>query len=502
MLYFRKNLILFYEIKKVIGFVKSTLGPRGMDKLLISKKGDIKITNDGATILKNAFYNNIVKKIFDNLINTYDNEIGDGTTSVSCLIGELVSEAEKLIGIQIHPQIIIKGYKLAAREALSILNSIMFSENKNEKLFCEHLFDLAKTTLCSKIVFPVRDHFAKLLVEAVLKLNGNIDIRYIKIIKKIGGSIRDSFLEEGFILESKMGVGQPKRIENAKILIANTALDSDKIKIYGTKIKTFTLANLARIEIADQKKILDKCKKIIFHGANVFVNRQLIYNKQESFLTNYGIVSIEHADFEGIERLSLVTGGEIVSTFDEPSKIKLGYCKIVEEIMVNREKMVRFNGKLKINACTLVIRGSTQQLLDEVERSVHDALCVLSRSIRDPRFVWGGGNTDIFLFLKLENFSQKFKSKVSMAILAFSRSIRNLVKILLENAEVDSTFLISQLKTACQKGNAKACIDIKKKNVAQADKLGLIELFKLKTQMIISAVETVEMILRIDTILK
>nr|UXY87241.1 nucleolar protein [Cryptomonas sp.] len=500
MINIEENLPLFNDTKKVISFLKTTLGPRGMDKLLISKSGEIKVTNDGATILKNITSNSVVKNILCDLTNAHDNEIGDGTTSICCFVGELIEEAEKLIQIQVHPQIIIKGYRLAAREALSILNLEYFDHSLDARLFCEDLLNMARTTLCSKVVYPVREHFARLAVEAVLKLKGSTDINHIKIMKKFGGTLRDSFIEDGLILESKIGTSQPKRIENARILIANTSLDSDKVKIYGTRIKVSALSKLAKIEIADQKRVLDKCKKIISHKINVFVNRQLIYNRQESFLTNHGIISIEHADFEGTEHLALVTGAEIVSTFDEPSKVKIGHCKIVEEIIVGDETMVRFGGCSSANACTLVLRGSNQQLLDEAERSIHDTLCVLSQSIRDPRFVWGGGSLDTRLSLLLEKFSKNFLGKISLAILAFSRAIQNLPKIILENAELDSTDIITQLRMKHEKNEAKACIDIKNESVSNADRLGLIELSRLKSQMIISAVETAEMILRVDKV--
>ena len=495
-----KNTSLFYETKKVVNFLKSTLGPRGMDKLLLSKSGDIKITNDGATILKNAFYNSVVKNILNNLTIAHDNEIGDGTTSICCLVGELVSEAERLIKNQIHPQIIIEGYRLAAKHALSMLNFAVFDRSEDVEQFCDNLLNMARTTLCSKIVFPVREHFARLVVEAILKLKGSTDINHIKIIKKFGGSLRDSFLEEGFILENKIGSGQPKRIENARILIANTSLDSDKIKIYGAKIKVSALSKLAKIEIAEQKRALDKCKKIVAHNINVFINRQLIYNRQESFFTDHGVISIEHADFEGTERLALVTGAEIVSTFDEPSKIKIGNCKIVEEIIIGDEIMVRFGKCSNANACTLILRGSNQQLLDEAERSIHDALCVLSQAIRDTRMVWGGGSLDTFLSLNLEKFAKKFIGKISLVISAFSKSIQNLPKILLDNAELDSTSIISQLRLMHEEGKIDSCIDINNQTTSSADNLGLVEFFRLKTQMIISAVETVEVILRIDQI--
>lgn len=206
--------------------------------------------------------------------------------------------------------------------------------------FKKDLINIAKTTISSKILQNEKEHFANLAVQAVLRLKGGTNLEAIQILKKPGGVLKDSFLADGFILDKKIGVGQPKRIENAKILVANTPMDTDKIKIYGAKVKTSSMAQLAEIEKTEKEKMKRKVEKIIAHKCNVFINRQLIYNYPEELFADAGIMAIEHADFEGVERLALVLGADIVSTFDTPDQVKLGSCKLIEEIMIGEEKVI------------------------------------------------------------------------------------------------------------------------------------------------------------------
>merc|ERR1711871_657953 len=230
-----------------------------------------------------------------------------------------------------------------------------------------------------------KDHFAKLAVDAVLRLKGSGNLDYIQVIKKPGGTLADSFLEDGFVLNKSFGIGQPKRVENAKILIANTPMDTDKIKIYGSRVKVDSMSKVAEIEEAEKEKMRNKCKKIIDHGISCFVNRQLIYNLPEQIFADAGIMSIERADFDGIERLAAVTGGEITSTFDAPDQVKLGECDLTEEIVVGEQKLLRFSGCKGGAACTIVLRGASSHLLYEAERSLRDALCVLVATVKESR---------------------------------------------------------------------------------------------------------------------
>ena len=292
------------------------------------------VTNDGATILKSIYVDNPAAKVLVDISKTQDAEVGDGTTSVVVLAGELLREAEQLIAQKIHPMVIIAGYRAAAEAARARLDEVSFDHGGDAAALRRDLLCIARTTLSSKILTCDKDHFAELAVDAVLRLKGSTNLDAIQILKKPGGTIQDSFLDEGFILDKRIGVGQPKRVEDAKILVANTAMDTDKVKIYGARVRVDSMAKVADIEAAERDKMRQKCEKIVAHGIGVFVNRQLIYNFPEELFADAGVMAVEHADFDGIERLALVTGGEIASTFDDPANVRLGRCKVVEEMMV------------------------------------------------------------------------------------------------------------------------------------------------------------------------
>ena len=326
----------------IADLVKTTLGPKGMDKILQSvdpNDQSISVTNDGATILSKIPLDNAAAKVLVNMAKVQDKEVGDGTTSVAVLCGELLREAEQLLLQQrIHPQTICAGWRLATKVAKETLEGCATKE-----ITSDDLHKIAQTTLSSKLVNAEKEHFAKLCVSAVQRLQvsgAETNLDHIQIIKLPGGSLRDSYLEEGFLLQKSVGVGQPRRMENCKILLANTSMDTDKIKIYGSRVQVDSLNKVAEIEQAEKLKMRRKVDKIIAHGCNVFINRQLIYNFPESLFAEKGIMAIEHADFDGIERLAAVTGGEVVSTFDSPEKVKLGECDVLEEVRFFFEEII------------------------------------------------------------------------------------------------------------------------------------------------------------------
>ncbi|RKO91757.1 chaperonin Cpn60/TCP-1 family, partial [Blyttiomyces helicus] len=281
--------------------VKSTLGPKGMDKILQSVgSGDIMVTNDGATILKSIALDNAAAKVLVNISKVQDDEVGDGTTSVCVLASEILREAEKLVGQKIHPQTIIDGYRIASAAAYTALEASAIDNSQNKEQFRKDLINIARTTLSSKVLSQNKDYFATLCVDAVLRLKGSTNLDNIQIIKKHGGKLTDSYLDEGFILDKKIGVNQPKRMENAKILVANTPMDTDKIKIFGARVRVDATGKLAELERAEREKMKAKVEKIKAHGINCFVNRQLIYNWPEQLFADAGIMAIEHADFAGV----------------------------------------------------------------------------------------------------------------------------------------------------------------------------------------------------------
>ena len=257
--------------------VKSTLGPKGMDKILQSAStGEIMVTNDGATILKSIALDNAAAKVLVNISKVQDDEVGDGTTSVAVLAAELLREAEQLVNQKIHPQTIIEGYRIASAAALKALEESAVDHSKDSQKFRSDLIHIARTTLSSKVLSQDRDYFAKLATDAVLRMKGSTDLTHIQVIKKAGGKLSDSYLDEGFILDKKFGVNQPKRVENAKILVANTGMDTDKVKIFGARFKVDSTGKLAELEKSEREKMKQKVEKIKSHGINCFVNRQLI----------------------------------------------------------------------------------------------------------------------------------------------------------------------------------------------------------------------------------
>ncbi|CAI0435004.1 unnamed protein product, partial [Linum tenue] len=437
----RARMASFVGAMAIADLVKTTLGPKGMDKILQStgRGQTVTVTNDGATILKSLHIDNPAAKVLVDISKVQDDEVGDGTTSVVVLAGELLREAEKLVASKIHPMTIIAGFRMAAECAREALLKKVVDNKANEEKFKTDLMKIAKTTLSSKILSQDKEHFAKLAVDAVLRLKGSTNLESIQIIKKPGGSLKDSFLDEGFILDKKIGIGQPKRIENANILVANTAMDTDKVKIYGARVRVDSMAKVADIEAAEKQKMREKVDKILAHGINCFVNRQLIYNFPEELFANAGVLAIEHADFDGIERLALVTGGEIASTFDNPESVKLGHCKLIEEIMIGEDKLIKFSGVEMGQACTVVLRGAR-------------ALVAIPTTIAD-------------------------------------------------NAGLDSAELVARLRAEHNKEDSNAGIDVISGSVGNMSELGISEAFKVKQAVLLSATEAAEMILRVDEII-
>ena len=423
-----------------------------------------------------------------------DDEVGDGTTSVAVLAAELLREAEILVNQKIHPQTIIEGYRIASAAALGALSDAAEDNSGSESEFRKDLEAIARTTLSSKVLSQDRTHFAKLATDAVLRMKGSTDLTHIQIIKKAGGKLKDSYLDPGFILDKRFGVNQPKKITNAKILVANTAMDTDKIKIFGARVKVDSTGKLAELEKAEKEKMRAKVERIKAHGINVFVNRQLIYNWPEQLFADVGIASIEHADFDGVERLALVTGAEITSTFDHPENVKLGHCDSIEEVIIGEDTLIRFSGVAAGRACTIVLRGATEQLLDEAERSLHDALAVLSQTVTEPRTTLGGGCAEMLMSKAVDEAAVNVAGKKALAVESFAKALRQLPTILADNAGLDSSELVSRLRKAIYAGEKRAGLDLLTPGGGVEDmrKLGVVESYKLKRAVVNSASEAAE----------
>lgn len=490
--------------------VKTTLGPKGMDKLLQSAtRAESQITNDGATILQSIPFDNPAAKVLVNISKVQDEEVGDGTTTVTVLAAELLREAEKLVNRKIHPQTIIDGYRIANKAAREALTRSAIDHSQDKAAFREDLLSIARTTLSSKILSQDKEKFAQLAVNAILRLNGSTNLDHIQVISKLGGKLSDSYLDDGFILEKKFGVRQPKRIgkiagkqEGTKILVANTPMDTDKVKVFGAKFKVDSTSKLAELEKAEKEKMKGKVERILNHKMDLFVNRQLIYNYPEQLFTEAKINSIEHADFAGVERLALVTGAEVVSTFDAPEQVKLGYSDSVEEIMIGEDTLLRFSGCKSTEACSIVLRGATEQVLAEAQRSLHDALAVLSQTVAAPKTTLGGGCAEMLMSKAVDEASRKCQGKVAIAVESFANALRQLPTILADNAGYDSNELISILKAAVYSGHTTMGLNLNTGEVADMRELGIVESYKLKNAAVNSASEAAEMLLRVDNIIK
>jgi len=436
-----------------------------MDKILQSlgdeqARKKTTVTNDGATILQSIFVDNPAAKILIDISRTQDEEVGDGTTTVAVLAGELLREAEKLIQAKIHPQIIIQGWRKARDVAKKVLIDSAMDHFEDEEQFRKDLKNIAMTTLSSKLLKSERELFSNLAVDSVLRLKGSVNLDYIKIIKKPGGCLSDSYLAEGLILQKTIATGCAKRKENPRIMVANTQMDADKVKILGSKVKVDSIMKVAEIEEAEKMKMKRKVDKILSFKPDVFINRQLIYNYPEQLLADAGVMVIEHADFDGMERLSAVLGAEILSTFDDVDQAALGSCATIEEIMIGEDKVIKFAGCARNEACSIVLRGSGAHILDEAERSLHDAICVLISAVKNHRVIYGGGNAEIRMALAVQELAHTVEGKQSLAIEGFAKALRALPTIIADNAGYDSAEIVQNLRSAIANGDIEAGLNM------------------------------------------
>merc|ERR1712095_95360 len=281
----------------------------------------------------------------------------------------------------------------------------------------------------------------------------------------------------------KPGVRQPKRIENAKILIANTPMDTDKIKVFGSRVRVDGVAKVAELELAEKEKMAEKVEMICKHDINVFINRQLIYNYPEQLFADKGVMAIEHADFDGIERLALVTGGEIVSTFGNPELVKIGGVALGE-------------------ACSIVLRGATEQILDEAERSLHDALCVLTSTVKETKTVYGGGCSEMLMANAVMEAAASTPGKEAIAMEHYAKALTELPSIIAENGGYDAAQLVSELRALHKQNKTTMGLDMNEGKVGDMQELGITESLSVKRQVLVSASEAAEMILRVDDIIR
>lgn len=484
------NETIYTGIEIINNIVRTTLGPKGSYKLL-DTGSKISITNDGATILKNLVIDNPAAKILIDASVSQDWEEGDGTTSIAILATELLLEAKEL---NIPKILLIKGYDLALNHILKKLEELAI-EIKNENY--EEMINLAKTTICSKVLKCDLNHFSKLCVDAILKLEEENDLNLIQIIKT-NGNLEDSYLSEGFILNKDIEI---EEMENIPVLVANTSLDADKVKLFGAKINVESLKELSEIEKEDKEKMKRKIEKITSIPFKCFVNRQIIYDYPLELLKQKKINVIEHADFDGVERLNKFLGGKIVSSFENLTEESLGKCTRIKNITVGNERMVLFENTGK-KAVTIVLKGSSKEVLDEAERSIHDALCVLNKLKEERKLIYGGGSTEMALSISLQDYSYEIKSKESESILAFSNALQQIPVILAQNGGLDFNLIKSKLRSEHKAGNNTYGVDFISNDVGCMNKRGVLESLRTKRRVLVAATEIARMILKTDGFVK
>lgn len=498
----------FFGAYSLSDMVKTTMGPKGMDKILKPygagpKNGKMIVTNDGATILSHVLVDNSAAKLLVDISKTQDEEVGDGTTTVCVLAGELLREAEKLFNQKIHPQVVISGWRKARDTALETLRAKAMDNSKDEEAFRNDLLNIARTTISSKLLNYEKEQFAQLAVDAVLRLKGSPNLELIQILKKQGGALKDSYLDDGFLLEKEISVGCPTLKEKARVMVANTPMDNDKIKIFGTRVQVDSTEKVAEIQAAEREKMKEKVDKIIAYKPDVFINRQLIYDYPQQLFAEKGVLVIEHADFEGVERLSKALGSEILSTFEAPDtndKV-LGFTEKVEEIMIGEDKLIKFSGCKLGEACTVVLRGSSAHLLDEAERSLHDALCVLVKTIQEKKTIYGGGNAEISMANAVEDLARTIDGKQALAIEGYARALKRLPAFIADNGGYDSAELVQNIAFSLRNDKPTTGLDMVNGEIGCMKELGITECLRVKEQALISATEAAEMILRVDKII-
>jgi thermosome len=497
----RSNMVAAMTIAEIL---RTTYGPRGMDKMLVDTLGDVTITNDGATILDKMDVQHPTAKMLVQIAKGQDDEVGDGTKTAVIFAGELLKAAEDLLNKEVHPTIIINGYKKALEEAVKYAESVAKSVDVND---FETLKKIASTALTSKAVHGVREYFAEIAVKAVKQVaedrDGRIyvDLDNIQIIKKHGGSLADTKLVYGVILDKEVvHPGMPKRVEKARIALIDAPLEIEKTEI-DAEIR-ISDPEMMRKFIEQKENILkDMVEKIAATGANVVICQKGIDDVAQHFLAKKGILAVRRVKRSDMEKLERATGGKIVSNIDDLTPNDLGYAELVEERKVGEDKMVFVEGTKDPKAVSIIIRGGLERVVDEAERSFRDALSVVADVLRVPKIVYGGGSFEIELARYLREYSTKVGGKEQLAVLSFAKALEGVVSALVENAGLDPIDMISELRSAHNKPDGiKYGVNVFSGKVDDMEALGVIEPLTVKTNALKAGTEAATLVLRIDDV--
>jgi len=484
--------------------IRSSLGPKGMDKMLVDGFGDVTISNDGATILDEMDVQHPAAKMMVEVAKTQDDEVGDGTTTAVVLAGELLSKAQTLFDKDVHPNVIVDGYQMASGKALEFLQKIAIKVTANDKAM---LKKIAKVSIASKLLAEYRDYVADLAVRAVLQVaekSGTkfvADIDDIKVEKKPGGALTDTVLIQGVVLDKEVvHSGMPRHVERAKIVLLNCPLEVEKTE-FDAKLNIENPDQMKGFLDQEEKIMRDMVDKIASVGATVAVCEKGIDDVAQHFMAKKGILAVRRVKQSDMEKLARATGGKIVTQIEELKASDLGFATLVEERKVADDKMTFVEGCKSPKAVSILVRGGTERVVDEAERAIHDALCVVRDVVVEPRVIVGGGAAEAEVAKLLRTYAQKLSGKEQLAVQSYAEALEAVPMTLAENAGLDPINTLMELRSKHQSRQTWAGVDPFKGKVTDLSKLDVYEPLAVKMQAFKSASEAACMILKIDDVI-
>ncbi|GAB6285383.1 MAG: thermosome subunit beta [Methanoregula sp.] len=487
--------------KAVANAVRSTLGPKGMDKMLIDGIGDVVITNDGATILKQMDIEHPAAKMMVEIAKTQDDEVGDGTTSAVVIAGELLKNAENLLNLKVHPTVIAEGYQQAAIKAREILSAMATSVKPTDS---EMLTKVAETAIGGKGAEAYKDLLCDIVVRAVTMVadsDGTVDIGHVNVQKKVGGKVEDTAIIEGMVIDKeRTHPGMPRIVKNAQVLLLNAALEYKKTEV-NAKINISRPDQVQAFLDEDEAMVHTMANKIVASGATVVFCQKGIDDVAQHYLTKAGIFAVRRVKKSDIENLARATGAQIVNSIDVITADDLGSAGLVEERKLSGQEMIFVSECKNPKAVSIVIRGGSEHVIDELERGMHDALMVVSGVVKDKHIVAGGGAPEIETSLQLRRYASTVGGRIQLAIESFAAALEIIPRSLAENAGLDAIDMIVAIRAAHEAGHKTFGLDVYLGKPVDMQKAGVVEPLRVKTQAIMSAAEAAVMILRIDDVI-
>ncbi|MDH5419246.1 MAG: thermosome subunit beta [Candidatus Bathyarchaeota archaeon] len=484
--------------------VKSALGPKGMDKMLVDSFGDVTITSDGRTVLDEMDIQHPAAKMMVEVAKTQDDEVGDGTTTAVIIAGELLGKAEDLIEKNVHPTVIIDGYRKAADKALETIEKIAIPVDSNDKASIEKV---AMTSMASKLVAESKEYLAEIASSAILQVaekvedGFKVDIDDVKVEKKAGEALTDTKLINGVVLDKEVvHSGMPKRVEKAKIALLDSALEIEKTE-FDAKINIESPEQMDAFLKQEESMIKEMVEKLVAKGANVILCQKGIDDMAQHFLSRKNILAVRRVKKSDMEKLAKATGGKIITNLDDTTKKDLGYAQLVEERKIGDDKMTFIEGCKHPRAVTILIRGGTERIVDEAERSLHDALCVARDVVEEPKILAGGGAPEMEVAKVLKEYAETLPGREQLAVMCFAEALEAVPTTLAENAGLDPIDIISELRARHEKGEIWAGVEVHTGKVKNMKEVGVFEPIAVKKQIIKSCTEAASMLLKIDDII-